>query len=40
MVAVHTKYPIPLMTDLKDKVRDAQIITKLDLKDGFHLIRI
>ena len=28
------------MTELKDRVKDAQIFTKLDLKDGFHLIRI
>jgi len=35
-VTVHKKYPIPLMTELRDQVRDAQIFTKLDLKDGFH----
>ena len=29
-----------MMTELKDRVKDAQIFTKLDLKDGFHLIRI
>ena len=28
------------MTGWRDQVRDAQIFTKLDLKDGFHLIRI
>ena len=28
------------MTELRDQVRDAQIFTKRDLKDGFHLIRI
>jgi len=39
-VTVHNKYPIPLMTELRDQVRDAQIFTKIDLKDGFHLIRI
>ena len=39
-VTVHNKYPIPLITELRDQVRDAQIFTKLDLKDGFHLIRI
>jgi len=39
-VTVHNKYPIPLMTELRDQVRDAQIFTKLDLKDGFHLKRI
>ena len=29
-----------MMMELKDRVKDAQIFTKLDLKDGFHLIRI
>ena len=37
---IHNTYPIPLMTELRDQVRDAQIFTKLDLKDGCHLIRV
>jgi len=28
------------MTELRDQVRDAQIFTKLDLKDHFYLIRV
>jgi len=28
------------MTELRDQVRDTQIFTKLDLKDGFHLSRV
>jgi len=39
-VTVHNIYPIPLMPELRDQVRDAQICTKLDLKNCFHLIRI
>jgi len=39
-VTVYNTYPIPLMTELRDQVRDAQIFTNLDLKDGFHFIRI
>ena len=39
-VTIHNKYPILMMTELKDRVKDAQIFTKLDLNDGFHLIRI
>jgi len=39
-VTIHNKYPIPLMTELRDQVCDAQIFTKLYLKDGFHLIRV
>jgi len=39
-VTVHNKYPLPLTTELRDQVQDAQIFTKLDLRDSFHLIRI
>ena len=39
-VTIHNKYPIPMMVKLKDLVKDAHIFTKLELKDGFHLIRI
>ena len=39
-VTVHNKYPIPLMTDLRDQVHDVQIFTKLDLNNEFHLIKI
>ena len=28
------------MTELRVQLRDTQIFTKLDLKDGFHIIRI
>jgi len=28
------------MTELSDQVPDAQIFTKLDLKDGLYLIRV
>ena len=34
------KYPLPLMTELRERVTGATIFTKLDLKDGYHLIRI
>jgi len=34
------KYPLPLMSELPDRVAGATIFTKLDLKDGYHLIRI
>ena len=39
-VTIHNNYLIPMMTKLKDRVKDTQIFTKIDLKDGFHLIRI
>jgi len=34
------KYPLPLMSELRDRVAGATIFTKLDLKDGYHLNRI
>jgi len=34
------KYPLLLMTELRERVAGATILTKLDLKDGYHLIRI
>src|SRR6201747_2698826 len=39
-VTVSNKYPLPLMTELRDRVVGSTIFTKFDLKDGFHLIRI
>ena len=34
------RYPLPLMQELQDRVQGAQWFTKLDLKNGFNLIRI
>jgi len=34
------KYPLRLISELQDQVAGATIFTKLDLKDGYHLIRI
>jgi len=39
-ITIHNKDPMTLMTELRDQARDAQIFTKLHLKDGFHLIRV
>jgi hypothetical protein len=39
-ITIHDKYPLPLMNKLRDRVKDAKIFTKLNLKDGYHLIRI
>ena len=33
-VTIYNKYPIPMMMELKDRVQDAQIFTKLDLVRG------
>jgi hypothetical protein len=39
-LTIANKYPLPLMSELRDRVAGAQIFTKLDLKDGYHLLRI
>jgi len=39
-VTVPNRYPLPLMQGLQDRVQGTQWFTKMDLKNGFHLIRI
>ena len=37
---LQNKYPLPFIGELKDRVAGAKIFTKLDLKDGYHLLGI
>ena len=39
-LTILNKYLLPLMTELRERVAGATVFTKLDLKDGYHLIRI
>ncbi|KAH8144329.1 uncharacterized protein LAJ45_11691 [Morchella importuna] len=39
-VTVKDKYPLPIMSELRDRFFKAKIFTKIDLKNGFNLIRI
>ena len=39
-LAILNKYPLPRMDKLRDRVAGAKVFTKLDLKDGYHLIRM
>jgi len=39
-ITVPNRYPLPLMQELQDRVQGAEWFTKMDLKNGFHLIRI
>ena len=39
-IAIKDKYPIPLMTTLMEQVQESTWFTKLNLKNGFHLIRV
>jgi hypothetical protein len=37
---VKNRYPLPLISELLDRVRKVRIFTKLDLWNAYHLIRI
>ena len=39
-VTILNRYPLPLMNELRGRVRGAKIFTKLDLKSGYNVIRI
>jgi len=39
-VTIPNRYPLPRMQELQDRVQGAQWLTKMDLKNGFNLIRI
>ncbi|XP_069498702.1 uncharacterized protein, partial [Ambystoma mexicanum] len=39
-ITVKNRYPLPLIPELLDQVKDACIYTKLDLRGAYHLVRI
>ena len=39
-LTIANKYPLPLMTELRDRVAGATIFTNPDLKDGSHFLQI
>ena len=39
-VTVKDRYPLPLMSELMEKLAGAKVFTKLDLKNGYNLIRM
>jgi hypothetical protein len=39
-MTIANRYPLPIMTELQDRVCGSKIFTKIDLKNAYHLIRI
>jgi hypothetical protein len=39
-VIVKNKYPLPRIDDLFDQLKDAKIFSKIDLRSGYHQVRI
>ena len=39
-ITIRNSYSLPLMDELRDRVQGARFFTKLDLRDGYYLIRI
>ena len=39
-VTVHNRYPLPRIDELLDRLRGAQFFTKINLRSGYHQIRV
>ena len=39
-VTVHNKYPLPHIDDLFDQLQEAKVFSKINLRSGYHQLRI
>jgi len=39
-ITIPNRYPLPLIQELQDRIQGAQFFTKIDLKNGDHLVRM
>jgi hypothetical protein len=39
-ITIGNQYPLPLMSELQDRVIGSRMFPKIDLSNGYHLIRI